>query len=68
MKKKYMKLLWTSNFNLIFNYPLGLHLDGKIIADNEDNITKIERLSVLVLDSEGTKKLLEVVKSQVDVE
>ena len=41
--------------NMKFNYPLGLHWDGKIMADNEDNITKIERLSVLVSDSEGTK-------------
>ena len=40
---------------MIFNYPLDLYWDGKIMADNEDKITKIERLSVLVLDSEGTE-------------
>ena len=38
------------------------------MADNEDDITKIERLSVLVLDSEGAKKILEVAKLQVGVE
>ena len=58
MKKKSMKLLWTSNLNMIFNYPLGLHWDGKIMADNEDKMTKIERLPVLVSDSEGTENYL----------
>ena len=53
-----MKLLWTSNLNMIFNYPLGLHWDGKIMADNEDKITKIERLSVIVSDSEGIENYL----------
>ena len=53
-----MKLLWTSNLNMIFNYPLDLHWDGKIVADNEDKITKIERLPVLVSDSEGTENYL----------
>ena len=38
------------------------------MADNEDNITKIERLPVLVSDSEGTEKLLGVAKLQVGVE
>ena len=52
---------------MILNYPLGLHWDGKIMADNENNITKIERLPVLVLDSEGIEKLLGVEKLQVEL-
>ena len=38
------------------------------MADNEDNITKIERLPILVSDSKGTVKLLWVAKLQVGVE
>ena len=38
------------------------------MADNEDNITKIERLPILVSDSEGAEKLLGVAKLQVGVE
>ena len=52
---------------MIFNYPLGLHWDGKIMGDNEGNITRIERLPVLVSDSKGTEKLLGVAKLQVGV-
>ena len=43
---------------MIINYPQDLHWDGKIMADNEDKITKMERLSVLVSDSEGTENYL----------
>ena len=57
-EQKVHQLLRTSNLNMIFNYPLGLHWDGKIMADNEDKITKIERLPVLVSDSEGTENYL----------
>ena len=53
---------------MIFNYSLVLHWDEKIMADNEDNITKIERLPVLVSDSNGTEKLLGVTKLKVGVE
>ena len=38
------------------------------MADNEDNITKIERLPVLLSDSKGTEKLFGVAKLQVGVE
>ena len=38
------------------------------MADNEDNITKIERLPILVSDSKGTVKLLWVAKLQVGIE
>ena len=58
MKKKSMKLLWTTNLNMIFNYSLVLHWDEKVMAENEDNITKIECLPVLVSDSEGTENYL----------
>ena len=43
---------------MIFNYSLGLHWNGKIMADNVDKITEMERLSVLVSDSEGTENYL----------
>ena len=38
------------------------------MADNEDNITKIECLPILVSDSKGTVKLLWVAKLQVGIE
>ena len=53
---------------MIFNYPLYLHWDGKIMTDNEGNITNIEHIPVLVSGSEGTKKLLGVAMLQLGVE
>ena len=67
-EQKVRQLLWTSNLNMIFNYPLYLHWDGKIMTDNEGNITNIEHIPVLVSGSEGTKKLLGVAMLQLGVE
>ena len=67
-EEKVHEIATDIKMNIKLNYPLGLHWDGKIMSDNEDNITKIERLPVLVSDSEGTEKLLGVAKLQVGVE
>ena len=67
-EEKVHKIATDIKMNMKFNYPLGLHWDGKIMADNLDNITKIERLPVLVSSSDGTEKLLGVAKLPVGVE
>ena len=67
-EEKVHEIATDIKMNIKLNYPLGLHWDGKIMSDNEDNITKIERLPVLVSDSEGTEQLLGVAKLPVGVE